>query len=76
MVQCSGIIRYSALRTSRLVAVVFVRYVLEHVLTLRNPHFALDHLDPARCDALVTKGSWLDDAHRNWQPEGEYMVLQ
>ncbi|KAL4069678.1 10 TM acyl transferase domain found in Cas1p-domain-containing protein [Scleroderma yunnanense] len=29
-----------------------------------------DQLDPLRCDALVTKGSWLDDAHRNWQPEG------
>lgn len=32
--------------------------------------FLFDQLDPTRCDALLTKGSWLDDAHRNWQPEG------
>ncbi|KAI6047704.1 10 TM acyl transferase domain found in Cas1p-domain-containing protein [Pisolithus marmoratus] len=29
-----------------------------------------DRLDPTHCDALLTKGSWLDNAHRNWQPEG------
>jgi len=77
MVQCPGVVHFGALRTGRRVAVVFVWYVLEHVLTLRNTDFAaLDYLDPVRCDALVTKGSWLDDAQRNWQPEGEYMVLR
>ncbi|KAF8846304.1 Cas1p-domain-containing protein [Paxillus ammoniavirescens] len=29
-----------------------------------------DRLDPTHCDALLSKGSWLDSAHRNWQPEG------
>ncbi|KAF9229203.1 Cas1p-domain-containing protein [Gyrodon lividus] len=29
-----------------------------------------DRLDPIHCDALLSKGSWLDSAHRNWQPEG------
>ncbi|KAI6108401.1 10 TM acyl transferase domain found in Cas1p-domain-containing protein [Pisolithus croceorrhizus] len=32
--------------------------------------FLFDRLDPTHCDALLTRGSWLDDAHRNWQPEG------
>ncbi|KAF9244620.1 10 TM acyl transferase domain found in Cas1p-domain-containing protein [Melanogaster broomeanus] len=29
-----------------------------------------DPLDPIHCDALLSKGSWLDSAHTNWQPEG------
>ncbi|KIJ68534.1 hypothetical protein HYDPIDRAFT_106735 [Hydnomerulius pinastri MD-312] len=29
-----------------------------------------DRLDPIHCDTLLTKGTWLDSAHRNWQPEG------
>lgn len=32
--------------------------------------FLFDRLDPTHCDALLTRGSWLDDIHRNWQPEG------
>ncbi|KAH7883510.1 10 TM acyl transferase domain found in Cas1p-domain-containing protein [Phlebopus sp. FC_14] len=30
----------------------------------------LDRHDPIHCNTLVTKGSWLDVPHRNWQPEG------
>ncbi|KAH7928550.1 Cas1p-domain-containing protein [Leucogyrophana mollusca] len=32
--------------------------------------FLIDRLDPLHCDALLNRGSWLDDQHRNWQPEG------
>ena len=72
MVQCPSVVHHGVLYIGGVVTVVFVWYVLAHVLR-RHSSFALDHLDPIRCDALVTKGSWLDNAHQNWQPEGEYM---
>ncbi|KII93887.1 hypothetical protein PLICRDRAFT_99944 [Plicaturopsis crispa FD-325 SS-3] len=33
-------------------------------------YFILDYSDPLHCNALMNKGSWLDSAHKNWQPEG------
>lgn len=26
--------------------------------------------DPLHCNSLLTRGTWLDENHRNWQPEG------
>ncbi|KZT30628.1 Cas1p-domain-containing protein [Neolentinus lepideus HHB14362 ss-1] len=30
----------------------------------------LDYFDPMRCGALLSKGRFLDEVHRNWQPDG------
>ncbi|KAH0838245.1 10 TM acyl transferase domain found in Cas1p-domain-containing protein [Lanmaoa asiatica] len=30
-----------------------------------------DQYDPMHCDALLSTGSWLDSAYRNWQPNGK-----
>ena len=35
-----------------------------------------DRADPLHCDSLLTRGTWLDDNHRNWQPEGVLFVVQ
>ncbi|KAG6334043.1 hypothetical protein ID866_5046 [Astraeus odoratus] len=52
--------------------------VLLFVVLIRNFYTSdpyADRLDPNHCDSLLTKGTWLDDAHRNWQPEGESFVF-
>ncbi|CAL1695222.1 unnamed protein product [Somion occarium] len=33
-------------------------------------YYVIDRLDPIHCNALLTKGRWLDHAFKNWQPEG------
>ena len=33
---------------------------------------ALDRLDPIHCNSLLTTGRWLDNAFKNWQPDGVY----
>ncbi|TFK41248.1 O-acetyltransferase [Crucibulum laeve] len=33
-------------------------------------YFLFDSSDPIHCNALVSKGTWLDPAHKNWQPDG------
>jgi hypothetical protein len=30
----------------------------------------LDSADLYKCQALLNRGDWLDDAHTNWQPDG------
>jgi hypothetical protein len=30
--------------------------------------------DPLHCNSLLTRGTWLDENHRNWQPEGMMFV--
>ncbi|KAJ3552255.1 hypothetical protein NM688_g4246 [Phlebia brevispora] len=30
----------------------------------------LDRVDPLHCQALLSRGRWLDDKFRNWQPQG------
>ncbi|KAI0095048.1 O-acetyltransferase [Irpex rosettiformis] len=32
--------------------------------------FVLDRIDPLHCNALLSKGRWLDDNFTNWQPDG------
>ncbi|KAI0686813.1 O-acetyltransferase [Cytidiella melzeri] len=32
--------------------------------------FVIDRVDPIHCNALLTRGRWLDDKFANWQPDG------
>jgi hypothetical protein len=36
----------------------------------------LDSGDLYKCQALLNRGDWLDDAHTNWQPDGAPPSLQ
>ncbi|TFK57032.1 Cas1p-domain-containing protein [Heliocybe sulcata] len=51
---------YYASRLALAIALIcgLLRYVL------------LDYFDPMRCGALLSKGRFLDETHRNWQPDG------
>lgn len=33
-----------------------------------------DRVDPLHCSSLLTRGTWLDENHRNWQPEGVFRL--
>ncbi|OAX44212.1 Cas1p-domain-containing protein [Rhizopogon vinicolor AM-OR11-026] len=33
-------------------------------------YIIFDRADPLHCNSLLTRGTWLDENHRNWQPEG------
>ncbi|KAI0080323.1 O-acetyltransferase [Panus rudis PR-1116 ss-1] len=33
-------------------------------------HYVFDRLDPIHCNALLSRGTWLDHAFKNWQPDG------
>ncbi|KAF9015078.1 Cas1p-domain-containing protein [Cyathus striatus] len=33
-------------------------------------YLIFDSLDPMHCGALLSKGTWLDSVHQNWQPQG------
>lgn len=33
-------------------------------------YYIVDRLDPIHCNSLLTTGRWLDNAFKNWQPDG------
>jgi hypothetical protein len=47
------------------------------ILTLRlTGLLTIGRADPLHCNSLLTRGTWLDENHRNWQPEGMLSVAQ